>query len=632
MSATCPTCGKAYADAVYCPADGTPLVHPNAGSDRIGEVIGDRFRIMRKIGEGGIGEVFEAEHVYIHKRVALKLLRSHVPSRSEAAQRLHREARATSAIGHPNIVGIEDFGTAEDGQVFLAMEWLVGEPLDARLSRGPLSLPDAVAIVREVCRGLDAAHRAGVIHRDLKPENIFLARVPEGEQAKILDFGLAKLQSGDPKLTRTGTFVGTPYYIAPEQATGNPVDARADIYAVGVMLYELATGELPFTADTAMGVIHQHITEAPEPPRERAPGRRIPAALEAVVLRCMAKSPGDRYPSVEALAEALDQIILGSADTVAMSPLEGAGADVPDADPASTAPLPTSVVVHPSAHDSRAKAGAAGPAPAEPASSTAPTPRDGQTPAAASAGSPPAAHAPGTEAPPAQAPAPRVPTTPGPGPFAPTRPAPAPPTAVVGGARDRSRPSLYIALGLVLAVAVGAVSYTLVRSADDGDDRAADDDGQAQIAGDAGAAPHDSGGGRDTDSPRAWTHQVQAESFDFQVVVTPARTRAGQPITLDLSVLTAIDEIRDPLKRGQVEARLSYLYFNGHERQPGGAVVLSKEGKARTRVTLPTEGKYHVRLILRAGRKRLARSQFDLCVGADPGDPGHEAICPRMNR
>ncbi len=303
-------------------------------AERVGRVLADRYRLVRLVGRGGCGEVYEAEHIYIHKRVAVKLLRPHFASDPEAVQRLHREARATSAIGHPCIVQIEDFGTAEDGSVFLAMEWLEGVSLDQLVERGEVDTDRMFRLCLDICEGLAAAHQTGVVHRDLKPANVFVSDTSDGERAKLLDFGIAKLALDDSQLTRTGTFVGTPYYMAPEQASDDPVDPRADVYSLGVMLYELSTGTLPFTADSVLGVLHQHASRIPEPPSVRAPDAGISPAFDALVLTCMEKDPANRYQSAYALGLALAS--LRRADGPADAPADGPA----DALPTEPAPAP----------------------------------------------------------------------------------------------------------------------------------------------------------------------------------------------------------------------------------------------------------------------------------------------------
>jgi serine/threonine protein kinase len=276
---------------------------------REGQVLEDRYRLHELVGKGGMGEVYRAEHIHIDKRVAVKLLRGEASRDEKNVKRLQREARATSTIGHDNIVAIEDFGKAEDGTVYLVMEWLEGETLGQVLDRETIEAERALRIIEQVCDALHAAHEAGVIHRDLKPDNIFLATDDDGDEiVKLVDFGIAKFMRDDGRITKTGTFVGTPDYVAPEQALGEEVDRRADIYAIGVILYELYTGTLPFSARTFMSILEQHITAQPEAPNERNPERHTPEPIVDIIMRCMAKEPHQRYDTAVEVGGLLRQI------------------------------------------------------------------------------------------------------------------------------------------------------------------------------------------------------------------------------------------------------------------------------------------------------------------------------------
>jgi serine/threonine-protein kinase len=313
----CPACNSRYEDDVtFCSKDGTQVVTDKTAQkkeheDAVGQVIADRYRLVKKLGEGGMGEVYVAEHVHIEKRVALKLLRPEVLSNQEAVTRFKQEARSASSIGHENIIEIDDFGTLPDGRVYLTMEYLAGAPL-ADMIEEPLPLDRALSILIQTCRGLAAAHAKGIVHRDMKPENIYVTQKDGRDIPKILDFGIAKVSHGDGKehLTRTGAIFGTPFYMAPEQALGQPIDHRADIYAVGVIMYETFTGAVPFRADSFMGILTQHITAQPVPPSQQAMqhGRVVPPAIEHIILRAMAKNPADRFQSMNELAEAMTEV------------------------------------------------------------------------------------------------------------------------------------------------------------------------------------------------------------------------------------------------------------------------------------------------------------------------------------
>jgi tRNA A-37 threonylcarbamoyl transferase component Bud32 len=298
--ATCPTCQGGFDNATFCPRDGTRL---DTTADA-GALLGGRYRLLRKIGEGAMGVVFEAEHVSIRRRVAVKILQRKLVASPEMVERLRREAQVTSGLGHPNIVECLDFGT-EEGQVYLVMEWLDGETLGERLEREPIDFKTVLDIGEQTCAGLAEAHERGVIHRDLKPANLFLTRDRAGAlRVKILDFGIAKLVAEQTQLTSTGVLVGTPNYMAPEQALGEAIDARADIYSLGVILYELLVGRVPFQGDTPLAVLHQHTAKMPALPSAVA-SRSIATELDTVVMTCLAKAPADRYQTAAELGTAL---------------------------------------------------------------------------------------------------------------------------------------------------------------------------------------------------------------------------------------------------------------------------------------------------------------------------------------
>ncbi|HEY1587271.1 MAG TPA: serine/threonine-protein kinase, partial [Polyangia bacterium] len=261
----CPTCKETFPNGAFCAKDGTALVD-KVDATLVGQVLADRYRIVRLLGEGGMGQVYEAQHLNINKRFAIKMLRPEVIGSAQSLQRFRQEAWAASSIGHENIVEIDDFATLPSGQVYLAMEFLDGQSLAERIRDGaPLALEQAVAVLIAVAHGLAAAHDKGIVHRDMKPENVFLARKGGRVTAKILDFGIAKMTGGDEasNLTRTGAIFGTPLYMSPEQAKGKPADARADVYALGVILYELLTGSVPFGGESSVEILSQHIGAAP---------------------------------------------------------------------------------------------------------------------------------------------------------------------------------------------------------------------------------------------------------------------------------------------------------------------------------------------------------------------------------
>jgi hypothetical protein len=274
----------------------------------VGRILGGRYRLAERLGQGGMGTVYRAVHTLMDKPVALKVLRADVAGDPEAALRFHREARSASRLDHEHCIRVTDFGQSEDGLLFLVMELLDGESLSARITHGPIEPRQAATIMLAVAQALAHAHEHGIIHRDLKPDNVFLVKRRDRYQVKVLDFGLAKIlheSMSSHALTRTGMVYGTPEYMAPEQAQGEALDVRTDIYACGVMLYQMLTGELPFSAPSLLVMLSKHVQEVPVTPRLRTPERAIPEELDALVMRCLEKSPAARFSSAEALAEAL---------------------------------------------------------------------------------------------------------------------------------------------------------------------------------------------------------------------------------------------------------------------------------------------------------------------------------------
>ncbi len=302
-------------------ADGHPASGsmPNVPAARslVGEVLDGRYKILKKLGEGGMGEVYAAEHVHIEKRFAIKLLRPEIVSNAEAVSRFRQEARSSSSIGHRNIIAIEDFGQLSDGRIYMCMELLNGAALNDLILQ-PQPVDRLLNILIQTGHGLAAAHAKNIVHRDMKPENIFVTWGTDNvDVPKILDFGIAKVagNEGQNNLTRTGTIFGTPFYMAPEQALGNPVDARTDIYAMGVIMYEVFAGSLPFRGESFMGILTQHITTDPEPVEQRAAAaaRPLPPGLADIIACCMRKDPAQRFASMAELVAALVQIYRSTA-------------------------------------------------------------------------------------------------------------------------------------------------------------------------------------------------------------------------------------------------------------------------------------------------------------------------------
>ncbi len=331
----CPDCGQEYtSDSVFCPFDGAKL---GQGTIRIkvdpllGTTIDDRYLITDVLGEGGMGTVYSVKHRTLDRTFALKAMRADLAQEPELAERFIREAKATAAIKHPNIVSITDFGALQNGCPYFVMEKLVGQTLHQLIKRGG-AIPAArgAAITVKVARGLAAAHEAGVVHRDLKPENIFLlGRSDAGpeQDVRVVDFGAAMIV-GKSRLTKAGIVFGTPYYMSPEQASGAAVDHRADIYALGVIMYEMFTGKVPFEGDTYMGVLTQHMFAQPMPPSRLDPRlAREMGALEAITLKCLEKQPSARFATMDELVREVDKVVRVDEDGVAkVSPYLDAGA------------------------------------------------------------------------------------------------------------------------------------------------------------------------------------------------------------------------------------------------------------------------------------------------------------------
>ncbi len=357
----CPECEKFFSgDVRFCPFDGDALIdapdwNPNA-DPLVGQVVDGRYEVLSLLGEGGTGSVYEVRHTTLGRKFALKVLRADIAQDTTAVTRFMQEAKAAAAIGHPNIVAVSDFGEVQVDRSaplsskvpYFVMELLSGNTL-ANLLRADLILsPDRTAAIALQCAlALSAAHEAGVIHRDLKPDNIYLVRSGDREFAKLLDFGLAKI-AGASRLTRQGIVFGTPHYMSPEQALGQPVDHRTDIYALGVILYECLTGRVPFEADSFKGVMDMHISGVPVPLEQRVQDPSRLGPLGEIVMRCLEKNPADRFATMaevaSALEEALPMIPGPDGDAAMPQRLEGQGAGGPGRPskvaPASTEPKP----------------------------------------------------------------------------------------------------------------------------------------------------------------------------------------------------------------------------------------------------------------------------------------------------
>ncbi|MEI9940445.1 MAG: serine/threonine-protein kinase [Pseudomonadota bacterium] len=307
----CPHCAQHFsADGRFCPFDGEPLRPAPEWDPRsdalLGSVVDDRYEIGTVIGEGGMGVVYAARHRTLGKRFALKALRKDLATDREIAARFMQEARTAASVSHPGLVEITDFGKLPSGQPFFVMELLEGQSLAQLIRRGgPIPAARALGIIRQIADALGAAHDRSIVHRDLKPDNIHISpRTGEKDHVTIVDFGLAKV-IGASRLTRAGMVFGTPHYMSPEQAQGDPTDHRADIYALGVVMYEMFTGRVPFEADSYMGVLTKHMYMAPTPPSQLVGIEKL-GVLEDIILRCLEKKPDHRYATLRELSRDLD--------------------------------------------------------------------------------------------------------------------------------------------------------------------------------------------------------------------------------------------------------------------------------------------------------------------------------------
>ena len=338
---SCPKCGAEYPDTTtLCPSDGVAL--SKTGDSLIGQVLADKYRIDERLSEGGMGTVYRGTHVLMDKTVAVKVLRPSLAADEKIVARFSREARAASKILHPHALSVTDFGEDENGTVFLVMEFLNGITLKELIRKeGPMPLARVVEIMRQVGSALDEAHSQGVVHRDLKSDNIMLLAATAGDYAKVLDFGIAKIKEPDggydPGLTSPDLVIGTPQYMSPEQCSQSPdIDARSDIYSLGVILYEMFVGHVPFTGESPTAIMLKHLQHpAPSVLDERP---ELPAAVDQVIKKALQKQPENRYSSIGELVKELGMaagIELSTPSYPEMKPAVPGGAlpvEVDDAD------------------------------------------------------------------------------------------------------------------------------------------------------------------------------------------------------------------------------------------------------------------------------------------------------------
>jgi serine/threonine protein kinase len=308
----CPLCAREFDNAVeVCDVDGAALKIAGVKQDLyIGKLIKGRYNVISKIGEGGMGSVYLAEQVSIGRKVALKVLQGTYASDDEFIGRFRREARLAASLNHRNIVTVYDFDQGNDGSLFIAMEYLQGTKLSDVIRRdGPLEINRAVRLAIQIAEGLGIAHQSGVIHRDIKPDNIMVVGNRGVEEIKLMDFGIARIMdtgSTTSNLTRAGMIMGTPAYMAPEQAEGATVSEQTDIYALGIVLYEMLSGSVPFKASTPSAVLIKQLQEIPTPLRKLR--REVPGPLDSVVMRSLEKKPQKRPRDMREIAAQLQKL------------------------------------------------------------------------------------------------------------------------------------------------------------------------------------------------------------------------------------------------------------------------------------------------------------------------------------
>jgi len=308
----CSTCQKLYDTGTgICPDDGTPL---GASDPLLGRVLDDKYRIDAVVGRGGMGAVYRARHLALERDVAIKLVRGDFVRDASRLERFKREALAIARLKHPRIVAIYDYGVAPEVGAYIVMEHLEGRSLNAEVKeRKRIPIEQAIRWMRQVCQAVAVAHAAGVIHRDLKPHNIFLEATQDGPFVKVLDFGLAKLQrtsdEGVGSLTKSGTLVGSPPYMSPEQCEDLPLDAQSDIYSLGCVFYEMIAGRPPFVGNSPIDTLVKHMNEVPAPPSDYVPD--VPPAVDAVLLKALAKHKKDRYESAGEFGQVLAGVEVG---------------------------------------------------------------------------------------------------------------------------------------------------------------------------------------------------------------------------------------------------------------------------------------------------------------------------------
>ncbi len=468
----CPHCGADQPDqARFCgvcgrAATGTEPSYkdlgggaPAATPDLVGREIGGRYRVLAKLGEGGMGAVYRGEQISLKRSVAIKVLRPELSRDPGLVRRFNAEAELAAKLSHPHTVNIYDFGQDADGSLFIAMEMLEGRSLRQAMTQdGPLPPWRALSIAQQIAGSLADAHRHGIVHRDLKPDNVMLTeRGRDKDVVRVLDFGIAKLRDDNRQtvnaMTRAGDLVGTPQYMAPEQIRGEQVDGRTDVYALGAMLYEMLTGRLPFEGPTVMAILSKHLIDNPEPPSVRRPDLGLPPALDGLVMAALSKDAGHRPPTMERFGEDLAALYahLGG-------PRSGSSAMMSAPMPASMSPM--------SAPPPMSHGGQMQMPPGPPPPGPAPAPSFAGPPPGVPRTFPPGMMmAPPGSAPPHAGPPPMSPA--GPPPHA-VGPAMTPAAPYAARPAKKSNAPVFIAIAVVLLAAGGAVAFMLTRDKQSG--------------------------------------------------------------------------------------------------------------------------------------------------------------------
>jgi eukaryotic-like serine/threonine-protein kinase len=375
---TCPQCGTEYElDQRFCPKDGSTLRMPDASGNLVGSIVADRYHVLRMLGEGGMGQVYLAEHVKMGRKSALKVMRPNMVADPDAISRFNREASNAARINHPNVAAVYDFGETSDGIIYLAMEFVEGEPLTELLTRqGSLPPSRAAEIVRQTGDALAVAHDMGIVHRDLKPDNIMMTKHRDGSDlVKVVDFGIAKAANSEAqKVTKTGLVVGTPEYMSPEQLAGDKLDGRSDIYSLALVGFAMLTGHLPFPSETVQESMIMRLTDKPKRLSEMRREVDWPEEVQQVMDRALERDAGKRYTTATEFARDLVRAIERMPDSqvaaggtlvmdVSVAPTQGMGAAkaaaaAGPADPAAGA-MPEAPPPPPTVVDQRALAPAA---------------------------------------------------------------------------------------------------------------------------------------------------------------------------------------------------------------------------------------------------------------------------------